>query len=206
MGLPEDLQTLQDLHARGKLTDQEFSDAKATTLRKYQDAPVPPRPATPPRSSLFSISPVFKVLLVLLLVFFGWVWYNAGTKQTTQMVATAVHAPITLKDDVENLPATLWKAVPVNLPYSGSVTVTLEVVRGNPIDVFLTTADQLETMKKSQWSQVRAYTDFNASKTKTYKRSSQLNQGNYYLVLRDTSLGILSMSASDISVKVELNP
>jgi len=50
------------------------------------------------------------------------------------------------------------------------------------------------------------YTDFSASKTKTYRRSGQLNEGSYYLVLRDTSLGILSSSASDISVKVQLNP
>jgi hypothetical protein len=122
------------------------------------------------------------------------------------MIATAVHAPITLQDEVQNLPASSWKAVALNLPYSGTLNVNLEVVRGNPIDVFLTTTDQLETMKKEQWNQLKVYTDFNASKTKTYRRSGQLSQGSYYLVLRDTSLGILSMSASDISMKVQLNP
>lgn len=122
------------------------------------------------------------------------------------MIATAVHAPITLQDEVQNLPASSWKAVAINLPYSGTLNVNLEVVRGNPIDVFLTTTDQLETMKKEKWNQVRVYTDFNASKTKTYRRSGQLGQGNYFLVLRDTSLGILSLSASDISVRVQLNP
>jgi len=43
-------------------------------------------------------------------------------------------------------------------------------------------------------------------KTKTYWRTGQLGQGSYYLVMRDTSLGILSQRASDISVKVQLNP
>jgi hypothetical protein len=200
MGLPEDLQALQDLHEKGKLTDQEFSDAKAATLKKHQA----PTPESRPSGS--SIRPRTAVLLAILLLLVGLIWYNAGTKRTTQMIATAVHAPITLQDEVQNLPASSWKAVALNVPYSGTLNVNLEVVRGNPIDVFLTTTDQLETMKKEQWNQVRVYTDFNASKTKTYRRSGQLSQGNYYLVLRDTSLGILSLSASDISVKVQLNP
>ena len=200
MGLPEDLQALQDLHEKGKLTDQEFAAAKAATLKKHQE------PASASRPSSSSIRPRTAVLLAILLLLLGLIWYNAGTKRTTQMIATAVHAPITLQDEVQNLPATSWKAIALNLPYSGTVNVNLEVVRGNPIDVFLTTPDQLETMKKEQWNQVSVYTDFNASKTKTYRRSGQLSQGSYYLVLRDTSLGILSMSASDISVKVQLNP
>ncbi len=200
MGLPEDLQVLRDLHEKGKLTDQEFADAKAATLKKHQEASAAGRPSNP------SIRPRTAVLLVVLLLLVGLIWYNAGTKRTTEMIATAVHAPITVKDAVENVPAASWKAVALNLPYSGTVDVNLEVVRGNPIDVFLTTTDQLETMKKEQWNQLRVYTDFNASKTKTYRRSGQLSQGSYYLVLRDTSLGILSMSAPDISVKVQLNP
>lgn len=200
MGLPEDLQALQDLHEKGKLTDQEFADAKVSVLKKY-DQPTPVS-----RSSSSLIRPRTAVLLAILLLLVGLVWYNAGTKRTTQIIATAVHAPITLQDEIQNLPASSWKALALNLPYSGTLSVNLEVVRGNPIDVFLTTTDELETMKKDQWNQVRVYMDFNASKTKTYRRSGQLSQGNYYLVLRDTSLGILSMSASDISVKVQLNP
>jgi hypothetical protein len=92
------------------------------------------------------------------------------------------------------------------VPYSGTIEVNLAVVRGNPVDVFLTTPDQLDTMKKEDWSNVAVYSDFNATKTKTYRRTGQLSQGSYYLVMRDLSLGILSSSASDISVKVQLNP
>jgi hypothetical protein len=200
MSLPEDLQGLQNLHEKGKLTDKEFTDAKAAVLKKYEQ----PAPASRSLSSL--IRPRTAVLLTILLLLVGLIWYNAGTKRTTQMIAAAVHAPLTLQDEIENLPAASWKALPLNLPYSGTLNVNLEVVRGNPIDVFLTTTDQLEAMKKEQWNQVRVYADFSASKTKTYRRSGQLSQGSYYLVLRDTSLGILSSSASDISVKVQLNP
>lgn len=200
MGLPEDLQALQDLHEKGKLTDKEFADAKAATLKLHQEPP----PAG--RSSRFLLLPRSTVLLAILLLFVGFIWYNAGTKRTTQMIAAAVHAPITLQDDVQDLPASSTMTLPFNLPYSGTLNVNLGVLRGNPIDVFLTTPDQLEAVKKEQWNQVRVYPDFNASKTKTYMRSGQLSQGNYYLVLRDRSLGILSFSASDISVKVQLNP
>lgn len=131
---------------------------------------------------------------------------SVGTKGATQILATTVHAPIELQNEVENLRAASWKGIALNVPYSGMVNVDLQVVRGNPIDVILTTPDQLEAMKKEQWSQVRVYTDFNAAKTTLYRRSARLEQGAYYLVIRDTSLGILSASASDISVKVQLKP
>ena len=39
MGLSEDLQCLQDLHEKGKLTDQEFADAKVAIIKKYQKLP-----------------------------------------------------------------------------------------------------------------------------------------------------------------------
>ncbi len=199
MGIAEDLKALEDLHQKGKLTDQEFSDAKAAALQKAGQPPV----SSPPKRSMH---PVVKALLVVLLLYLVLLWYSNGTRKTSQMLATAVHAPITVTDEVENIPANSWKAVPLNFPSGGAVDINLRVVRGNPIDVFLTTTDQLETMKKAQWSSVRVYTDFNATKTQTYHRTGQLGPGSYYLVLRDSSLGILSQSASDISVKTQLNP
>ncbi len=199
MALADELKTLQELHANGKITDQEYADAKAATLRQDHSASEhhAPRPF---------ISGPIKALIVLVLVFLGFVWYNSGTRNTTRMIETVVHAPVTLTDEVENLPASSWKAVPLNLPYAGTVDVNLQVVQGNPVDVFLSPVDQLDAMKKENWSSVRVFDAFNATKTKTYMRTSQLGQGNYYLVMRDTSLGILSSSASDISVKVKLNP
>jgi hypothetical protein len=198
MALADELKTLQELHEKGKLTDQEYAAAKASTLSK--------QPTAEPQKRRSWLSWPTKVLLVLAIVFVGSVWYNAGTKNTTKLIATAVHAPVTLTDEVENLPASSWKAVGLNVPYSGTIEVNLAVVRGNPVDVFLTTPDQLDTMKKEDWTNVKVYGDFNATKTKTYRRTGQLSQGSYYFVMRDMSLGILSSSASDISVKVQLNP
>jgi hypothetical protein len=142
----------------------------------------------------------------LLLVLTTNIGSNVRSESKSQAVGAVLHTPITVKDEVENLPAASWKAVPLNLPYSGSVNVNLSIVQGNPVDVFLARADQLETIKKEQWNNVQVFTDFNASKTKTYRRDGKLGQGGYYLVVRDSSLGILSASASDISLKVQLNP
>jgi hypothetical protein len=198
MALADELKTLQELHETGKLTDQEFANAKTATLKKKE-------PDENRVRRRFLSGPV-KAVIVVLLIILGLAWYNAGTRKTTQLIATAVHAPITLKDEVENLPANSWKAVGLNLPYSGTVDVNLQVVQGNPVDIFVVTLDQLDLMKKEDWSNVKVFSDFNATKTKTYRRTEQLGQGSYYFVMRDTSLGILSARASDISVKVQLNP
>jgi hypothetical protein len=74
------------------------------------------------------------------------------------------------------------------------------------MDVVVTSPDQLEVLKQNGWGHMRVFTDFNAVKAKTYRRTGQLGQGSYYLVIRDTSLGILSAHASDVSVKAHLNP
>lgn len=145
-----------------------------------------------------------RIVLLAVLVLMSWGVLSRASGRTG--LAAAINAPITVRDEIENVPAASWKAVPLALPYGGNLDVTLAVVNGNPLDVFLTTTDQLEAMKNRQWDQVRVYTDFNATKTKTLHRTSMLSPGNYYLVLRDTSLGILSARASDVSVKARLTP
>jgi hypothetical protein len=198
MALADELKTLQELHEKGKLTDQEFADAKAATLKEQQESER--------RERLPLMSLPFKVLLALLLVLLGIAWYRAGTRKTSRMIATALRAPIALKDEVESVSANSWKVVGLDLPYSGAVDVSLEVAQGNPVDVFVVPSDQLDTMKKGDWNNVKVYSDFNATKIKTFQRTGQLGQGSYYLVIRDTSLGVPPTPASNISVKVKLSP
>ena len=148
-----------------------------------------------------------RVVLLVVLALVAWVILSRESGR--REIATAISAPVTVTDRIENVPASSWKAVALALPYSGNLDISLEVVNGNPLDVFLTTTDQLETMKQGQWDQVRVYSDFNATKTKAFRRTALLQllqPGSYYLVLRDTSLGILSSRASDVSVKARLNP
>ena len=199
MGLAEDLKALQDLREKGEMSESAYASARDVVIRKH--AP-----------SSDAIKPLLtwqvRVGLLVLLVVLGWfsMRVNYGSRQTENAIRTAVRAPIAVKDSVENVPAASWKAIAFDLPYPGTVDVSLEVVNGNPMDVVVTTPDQLEVLKQNGWSHMRVFTDFNAVKTKTYRRTGQLGQGSYYLVMRDISLGILSQRASDISVKVQLNP
>ncbi len=121
-------------------------------------------------------------------------------------LAAAAGVPITIVDAVENVPADSWKAVALNVPYGGNLSVTLEVVNGNPLDIFLVPGAELDAVRAERWTSFRAYRDFNATKTKLMKRSQAMSAGLYYLVMRDTSLGILSQTASDVSLNVRLTP
>jgi hypothetical protein len=122
MGLPEDLQAVQDLHEKRNLTDQEFADAKAAILKTHQGpCPTEKKSSKPPAVRRSFVL----VLLAILLSLVGLVWYSVGTKQTARMVATVVHAPIELKNEIENLPASSWKGIALNLPYTGTVSIDL---------------------------------------------------------------------------------
>lgn len=198
MGLAEDLKVLEELHQRGKLTDQEFADAKAKTLQKSDQSAVNPAK----KRGWHPLTLVIALLLLLVIPY----WYSHGTRDASRMLTTAVHAPTTVTDEIVNVPANSWKTVNFTLPYGAKLEFNIRVIRGNPIDVMVAAQDQLDAMQKGQWGSVRVYTDFNAAKTTTYRRTGQLPPGSYYLVLRDTSLGILSQPASDVSVKVQLNP
>ena len=132
--------------------------------------------ASPQPQERKSRVPILLSILLFLLALIGYgVWQSAGTNGVRAVVGSAVHLPVTLNDEVENVHAASWKAVALNLPYSGNVTVNLAVVRGNPIDVFLTSPDQLETMKAGQWRNVRVYSDFSATKSKAYRRHATAN-------------------------------
>jgi hypothetical protein len=200
MGVAEELKTLQELHEKGSLTEQEYTNAKSATLagRTSPDAVRAPAPYWTRRTT---------ILLVTFVMFIvGCMWYAHGVKGTNNILAAAVHAPATLTDEVENLPAHSMKGMGFNVPYDCTVGITLDVAHGNPIDVFLIDASQLEAAQKSAGRDVKTYADFNATKTMSYRRTARLNAGTYYVMMRDRSLGILSSSASDISVKIQLNP
>ena len=96
------------------------------------------------------------------------------------------------------------KGIPLSLPYSGTLTVEATVVKGNEVDVYVVKPDQLESIKaKKQFTHLQG---FEAQKTKNYRRSGRLLKGNYYFVVIDTTLGILSASASDIQIHARLEP
>jgi hypothetical protein len=142
-----------------------------------------------------------------LLIFAGFMLYIYRVKTATDvLLAAAVHKSATLMDSVENLPAHSMKGVSFFASYNCSAVITIEVANGNPIDVFLIDASQLDAARNSSGRDVKSYANFNATKTKSYLRTGRLNAGSYYLMMRDRSFGIFSASASDVSVKIQLNP
>lgn len=165
-----------------------------------------PKPTATRRLGRILGASLIPFLLVVLAIFL-FIRYTAGNKAASTLVATVAHTSITLRDETTNLPANSWRSISAELPYNGSLDVTLRVIHGNPLDVFLVTSSEMEAMKGTDdWRPYEGSAEFRAVKTVTYHRTAPLNQGTYFLVLRDPSLGVFSQSASDVSVKIVLNP
>ncbi|MBI5098141.1 MAG: SHOCT domain-containing protein [Nitrospirae bacterium] len=220
MGIADELEKLEELHRKGTLSDEEFEKAKAsvidTTTKLSQSATTPkeadssiskPTEIRAKASSLPKVKRFLKNLFILSILI-GLAWFfltrTVGKQSTEKMISSVVHTPITLVDEIENISASSWKAMPLNLSYSGTLNLTVEVVRGNPVDIVVIHSTELENYKNS--NQFQHFPDFEASKTTSYKRSARLNEGIYYLIIRDNTLGILSTSSSDIKVIARLEP
>ena len=160
--------------------------------------------AAQPKASISGPTKIFLVAVILIagIYMFGYIYHNVTASQS----ANLSHQPLTITDEIENVPAGSRKGLNYNFPLGGKLDITVNVANGNPIDIFLTNADQLDVMNKGDWRNVKAYSNFNATKARTYHRSEFVGPGNYCLVLRDTTLGVLSAHASDVSVKTVLTP
>lgn len=144
------------------------------------------------------------LLSLLFLLAYLFLVRSVGQEGADRVVATVTKTPIELRNDTENVPASSWKAIGVSLPYSGQLLVEINVLRGNPQQVYLIEALELEKYKSDQ--QIKHYTDFAATSTRSLSQRGYLAAGQYYIILRDDTLGILSESASDVKVFVKLSP
>ncbi len=116
----------------------------------------------------------------------------------------AMQAPVPVVETVEHIEIGAYKALPLKLPSDGTITVTVDVLQGNPIDVTVIPAAELGNYE--QHKEFKQASLFTASKKKSYKRSAEFSSGEYYLILRDSSLGIFSVQSSRIKVQVTLAP
>jgi hypothetical protein len=203
MGLAEDLKALQELRDKGELSESGYAAARDAAIGKQSQ--VQQTTAVPHSKPLLSTPTRVFLAVVILFVGLG-IFLNISNNASRSPNTNIFHPSETVTDEIENVPAASWKAINYNFPAGGKLDITIRVVNGNPMDVLLTPADQVDLMKKSEWGNVRRYGDFSAAKTMTYHRTAQLGPGSYCLVLRDTSLGILSARASDVSVKTILTP
>ncbi len=127
-------------------------------------------------------------------------------KQDNQEKSSAIaHAPVTILEGVEELKIGSYKALPLNVSSGGTLSVTIDVIHGNPIDINVIPGSDLENFKVQK--KFNNVSDFMATKIKSYKRSANIHNGvDYYLVLRDSSLGIFTAQRSEIKIIVQLEP
>ena len=205
MGLTDELKNLSDLHSSGALTDGEFADAKARLLTNAAPPPLPP-PA--PKKAKAKTRPIVVILLLSILMGFLFIVVRRSSPQQIAsnplLSGIAALAPIDLVDVVENLPANSLKGIPISLPYNGQLKIEIQILNGNPIDVYLVDPAQVQAIQNHQ--EFRYITGFEAQKTSAYSRQKRIPQGNYSLVLIDKTLGILSAQSSDIKIKTRLEP
>jgi hypothetical protein len=115
------------------------------------------------------------------------------------------HAPVIILERVEELKIGTYTALPLNVPSGGTLSVTIDVIHGNPIDINVIPRSDLENFKVQK--KFNNVSDFMATKIKSYKRSANVENGeDYYLVLRDSSLGIFTAQRSEIKIIVQLEP
>lgn len=198
MALTEELRSLEEMRDKGTLTSEEFTAAKAAAISNGAQAV---RTEVPQKKTGASTASKVAVLLFLL----GVIWFiGTSVGRPAELLKSAAHMPMDLTNEVENVHAHSWRGVPLTVPYSGSLTVGAQVQRGNPIQMFLTDSAGLEKLKANDGATYVG--GFYAPQARAFLHTERINQGTYYLVLRDNSLGILSSTASDVALKVQLAP
>jgi hypothetical protein len=154
-----------------------------------------------------NIKAVVRIIAILAFIAMGlWLFlrFTAGPRAANLVAATVLRQPIEITNGVQNVPAAHREWMPITLTYGGLLTIDSTVLKGNPLDVHLAPADQIDNIKNMR--PYRCLTAFDALKSKFYKRSVQLQQGTYYLVFQDSSLGILSAQSTDVRVHAKLEP
>jgi hypothetical protein len=194
----KEIALVERLHKAGTLSDAEYESARRKIVDKLVASGAPaPAPQSSAGRTLLGLAGLAAVLWVGSRMFLG-------TDKTDRIVATVTQTPIEVYNAVENVPASSWRALPFSLPYSGQLTLSINVRSGNALDVFVVPPGEVGSLKSNKT--FRTFEGFNASKARAYKRAERLAQGSYYVVLRDQTLGILSHGSSDVEVRARLEP
>jgi len=152
----------------------------------------------------FSVETLPFIFSVSMLI--GITQYSPAMRSAKHLLKTVIHPPEVLVDEVPSIPARTWCVIPVNVPYSGIVTVGLNVLRGNPIDVFLTTSEVLNSAKEKTWGKILRQDDFDDANAMVYSRTDNLPPRNYLLIMRGTPSKTASLSTTQVSVRVQVRP
>ena len=109
----------------------------------------------------------------------------------------------TLMNDTINLKARYAQSLPLNISRTGELKITVDVLRGNPLDVYLIPANEWQACSNSltrHQGSFKSYPDFTLYGTKKYSRTATMGPGNYALVIFDKTMGIISQPSSDVKV------
>jgi hypothetical protein len=142
------------------------------------------------------------ILFALNLVLLFW-WIQGGGDKVHEWIATAVRAPIPLKNELLSLPAGENATLAFRVPYPGRLQVALDVIDGDQIDVLVADVTQFP----SEGVELRRVSvpDFAVNQNTTYRRTTRVKPGTYCIVFLATPPQLPTKS-SHISVKVELYP
>jgi hypothetical protein len=212
MSLSDDLKALEELHTKGRLTDEEFAAAKSAAITNAS-RPLPTATATAPAPAISpavsankKTSALPRLLLGILLLTLLWAYLQPRlSRPATTVLKEVVHMPVDLRTETFTIPARGWKAIAIEVPYSGSLTINAEVLgRGNAMEMFLTDRSGIEKLQSGGQSTYLG--GFYAVKGSSFQHTERMNQGQYFFVVRDRHFGILSASSSDVSLKARIDP
>jgi hypothetical protein len=147
-------------------------------------------------------------IIVLIVILLGGAWlllrYTLGQRAANTAVAVITHQPLDLRNSIENVQANSVQWIGFRTPYTGTLIIEAAVMKGNDLDVFVVPASQVDKIRQKQ--QFSSFTEFSAEKTHTYRRSARLAAGDYALILRDKTLGVLSARSTDVKTHIRLEP
>ena len=160
-----------------------------------------PRMKTP---AIRTLKYVILAPLVLAAAFWFAIRMFAGEKVANQTAAAVFQRPIELQNVIRNLPAHSQQYLHLILPYTGFLSLEITVLKGNNIQVYLVNAEQLEKAKAGE--SFDHLINFVGKDIINYQREGRLRAGNYYVLIKDKTFGILSESSSDVRILATLSP
>jgi hypothetical protein len=149
------------------------------------------------------IGKTIRLVAMLLLIEIYWVFSSLAGKPAGLLNA-ATHLPVDLTNEVDSVAVHGWRAIPIQIPYTGSLTIVAHVQRGNSMTMMLTDSNGLQKLKNHKW--VSYLGEFYAPHTVDFHHTGRVHQGAYCFVIRDKHAGINSPSSSDVSVEARIEP
>src|ERR1700721_1418156 len=115
MGLAEDLKALQELRDKGELSESAYAAARDAAIGKQA------QPSTAAKTKPLISTPTRVFLAILILVVGLGIFMNIYEKGSTGQSVNLLHQPLTITDEIENVPAASFKALTYNFPQGGKL-------------------------------------------------------------------------------------